>query len=160
LLCRLSPLTFIESGKKRSGSCIVAEGFAQMGEAVDISRREDEAPAELKRILAKFVLMMPGRFRAIAALKIVAASHVQQISGAQVSDGISLALFVDQQGKRDSRFFAENSCIVSVAKADGGKRSAFVPEGLFVFAQLRGVLAAKNSAIVAKKNDDGRPALP
>jgi hypothetical protein len=29
-----------------------------------------------------------------------------------------------------------------------------------VFAQLRDVLAAKNSAIVPKKNDDGRLALP
>ena len=43
-----------------------------MRETIDISRREDETPAELKGILAKFVLMMAGRFRAIAALEIVA----------------------------------------------------------------------------------------
>jgi hypothetical protein len=64
----------IESGKERSGSCVVAEGFAQMGEAIDISWREDEAATELKGIHPKFVLMMPRRPGAIAALEIVAAS--------------------------------------------------------------------------------------
>jgi hypothetical protein len=73
---------------------------------------------------------------------------VQQISGTQVGDGVSLALFVDQQGKRYSRFFAENFRIVSVAKSDGGERRALIQKGLFVFAQLRDVLPAKNSAIV------------
>ena len=73
---------------------------------------------------------------------------MQQIGGTQIGDGVSLAPFVDQQGKRDSRFFAENSRIVPVAKADGGERRALIQKGLFVFAQLRDVLAAKNSAIV------------
>jgi hypothetical protein len=85
---------------------------------------------------------------------------VQQIGGAQVGDGISLAMLVNQQRKSDARFFAENPCIVAIAQADGGESGAFVPEGRFVFAQLRDVLAAKNSAIVAKKNDDGRLILP
>ena len=73
---------------------------------------------------------------------------MQQIGGTQVGGGVSLALFVDQQGKRDSRFFAENSCIVPVAKADGGERRALIQKVLLVFAQLRDMLAAKNSAIV------------
>jgi hypothetical protein len=37
---------------------------------------------------------------------------------------------------------------VSVAEADGGKRRALIQKVLLVFAQLRDVLAAKNSAIV------------
>ena len=52
----------------------LAEGFAQVGEAVDVGRRENKTPAELKGVLAKFVLTMPRRLRAIAALEIVAAS--------------------------------------------------------------------------------------
>jgi len=131
-----------------------------MGEAIDISWCEDEAAAELKGIHPKLVLMMPGRPGAIAALEIVAASHVQQIRRAQISDGISLAILVNEQGKSDSRFFAENPCIVAVAQADGSEGSALIQEGLLVFAQLRDVLAAKNSAIVAEKNDDCRLALP
>jgi len=131
-----------------------------VGEAIDVGRRENKTPAELKGILAKFVLTMPCRLRAIAALEIVAASQVQQIGGTQVRDGVSLALFVNQQGKRDSGFFAENPRIVSVAKPDGGQRRALIQKSLLVFAQLRDVLAAKNSAIVPQKNDHGRLVLP
>jgi len=43
-------------------------------EAIDVSRREDEAAAELKRILAELVLAVSGGLGAIAALEIVAAS--------------------------------------------------------------------------------------
>jgi len=131
-----------------------------VGEAVDVGRRKNKTPAELKGVLAKFVLTMPGRLRAIAALEIVAASQVQQISGTQVGDGVSLALFVDQQGERYSGFFAENPRIVSVAKPDGGQQHSLIQKGLLVFAQLRDVLAAKNSAIVPEKNDHGRLVLP
>jgi hypothetical protein len=131
-----------------------------VGESIDISRREDEAAAELKGILAELVLMMSGRPRAISALEIVAAGQVQQICGSQVGDRISPALFVNQQRKSNARFFAENSCIVPVTKSDGGQRRALGQKGLLVFAQLRDVLAAKNSAVVAQKNDNGRLVLP
>jgi hypothetical protein len=150
----------IERGEERGRSCVVAEGSTEVGEAIDISWREDEAAAKLEGIRAKFVLLMTGRPRALAALEIVAASEVQQIGGGEISDGVCLALFVDQQGKIDARFFAENVGVVPVAKADGGKRSAFVQKSLLVFAQLRDVLAAKNSSVVTQKNDHGRLALP
>src|SRR5580704_12514769 len=98
----------IERGEERGRSCVVAEGSTEVGEAIDISWREDEAAAKLEGIRAKFVLLMTGRPRALAALEIVAASEVQQIGGGEISDGVCLALFVDQQGKIDARFFAEN----------------------------------------------------
>jgi hypothetical protein len=150
----------IEGRKERGGSCVVAEGFAEVREAIDIPRREDEAAAKLKGIRAKFVLLMTGRPRALAVFEIIAASEVQQIRGGQVGDRVSPALFVDQQGKIDARLFAENAGIVAVAKADGGEGGAFVQEGVLVFAQLRDVLAAENSSIVTQKSDYGRPALP
>ena len=150
----------IESGEKRRGSCVVAESLAQVCEEIDISRREDEAASELKGIHPKFVLAMAGRPSAVAALEIVAASHVQQIGGAQFGDGVSLTMFIDEQGKRDSGFFAENPGVIAVAKTDGGDGSALIEKGLLVFAQLRDVLAAKNSAVVAEKNNDGGLALP
>lgn len=131
-----------------------------MCEEIDISRREDEAASELKGIHPKFVLAMAGRPSAVAALEIVAASHVQQIGGAQFGDGVSLTMFIDEQGKRDSGFFAENPGVIAVAKTDGGDGSALIEKGLLVFAQLRDVLAAKNSAVVAEKNNDGGLALP
>jgi hypothetical protein len=149
-----------EGGEEHGRSCVVAEGFAEMGEAIDTSRREDEAAAKLKGIRSKFVLLMTGRTSALAAFEIIAASEVQQIGGGQVSDGICLALFINQQGKIDARFFTENAGVVAVAKADGGEGSAFLQKGLLVFAQLRDVLAAKNSSVVPQKNDHRGPALP
>jgi hypothetical protein len=131
-----------------------------VGEAIDVSWRENKTSAELKGILPEFVLLMPCRLRAIAAFEVVTSGQVQQIGGTQVSDAVSLALFVDQQGKSYSRFFAENPCVVSVAKADGGQRRPLLQKGLLVFAQLRDVLAAKNSAVVPQKNDHGRLLLP
>ena len=150
----------IKGGEERGGSRVVAEGLAEVGEAVDISRAENEAAAELERIHTQFVLMVAGRAGAIAALEIVAAKHVKQIGGAQVGDRIGPPLFVDEQGKLDARFLTENAGIVAVAEADGGEGSAFVGKGLLVFAQLRDVLAAKDSSIVAKKHNGSRLALP
>lgn len=69
-------------------------------------------------------------------------------------------MLVDQQGKSDAGFLAEKACIIAVAQTDGGERGAFVEEGLLVFAQLRDVLVAEDSAVVAKKNDDGGVAFP
>jgi hypothetical protein len=131
-----------------------------VGEAIDISGGEDEAAAELEGIPAKFVLLVSGGASALAALEIVAAKEVQQIGGTQISDSIRLAFFIHEQGESDAGFFAEKAGVVAVAEADGGERSAFVQEGLLVFAQLRDVFAAKDSAIVAKKNDDGGLAFP
>jgi hypothetical protein len=52
----------------------------------------------------------------------------------------------------DSRFFTKHTSVASVTQADGGQRGSFVPEGLLVFAQLRDMLAAENSAVMAEKN--------
>jgi hypothetical protein len=131
-----------------------------VGEAIDVSWAKNEAAAKLKRIQPKFVLTMPCGASAITALEIVAAKYVKHIGDTQVGEFVGLALFVDEQGEVDSRFFLENARIVAVAKADGCQGSAFVEKGLLVFAQLRDVLTAKNSSIVAEKNDDRRLALP
>ena len=103
---------------------------------------------------------MAGGAGAIAALEIIAAKNVKHIGVTQVGDGVRLAMFVDEQREVDSRFFLENAGIVAVAKADGREGGTFVEEDLLVFAQLRNVLTAKNSSIVAKKNEDHKLALP
>jgi hypothetical protein len=129
-------------------------------EAIPIPRPKDEAAAKLKRIPSQFVLPMPRCASALTALEIVAAQQVQQIGHTQVGNLISLPPFIDQQRKVDSRFFPENTRIVAVPKANRRQGSAFLEEGLLVFAQLRDVLAAKYSSIVPKKNDNGRLTLP
>lgn len=131
-----------------------------MGETIDVPRGEDEAAAELKGMWTQFVLMMAGGAGTIASLEIIWAGEVKQIGGSQSGDDVGLAMLVDQQGKGDARFLAEKASIVAVAEADGGEGGAFVDEGLLVFAQLRDVLVAEDSAVVAEKNDDGGVALP
>jgi hypothetical protein len=69
-------------------------------------------------------------------------------------------VLVDEQGEVDFGFLLEEAGVVGVAEADGGEGDAFFAEGLLVFAQLRDVLAAKDSAVVAKENQDGGIVLP
>jgi hypothetical protein len=100
--------------------------------------------------------MMAAGTGALSCRGVLAPQEMQEIRGLQVRRAISLAGFVDQKRKGDARFFAEDARVTGVAQSDRGKSGSFVPEDLLVFAQLRGVLAAKNSAIVAEKNQHGR----
>ena len=68
---------------------------------------------------------------------------------AEASGTIGLTVLVDQQGKRDAGFFSESFCIISIAEADGGESRTELLKLAFVFAQLRNVLAAEDSAVVA-----------
>jgi hypothetical protein len=49
---------------------------------------------------------------------------------------------------------------VKIAHADCGEISSALLDFTLMLAQLRDVLAAENSAVVAQKNDDGRLRLP
>jgi len=97
---------------------------------------------------------------AFAACGVIAAKNVEQIGDAEIGDFVGLAAFVNEQRKPDSGFFLEDAGIILITETDGCERSAFVAELLFVFAQLRDMLAAENSTVVAKENDDGGILLP
>ena len=71
-----------------------------------------------------------------------------------------MPLFVNQKWKRDSCFVAKRAGIMRVAETDCGHAGAFGFKFLFVFAQLRDVLAAENSTIMTKKHDYGRTVCP
>jgi len=131
-----------------------------MGEAIDVAGTKDETAAQLEGIAAEFVLVMAGGAGAFSAFEIVAAGEMKQIGDAEVGDFVGLAILVDEQGKVDRGFLLEDAGVVGIAEADGGEGSAFVEEGLLVIAQLRDVFVAEDSAIVAKKNNDGGIALP
>jgi hypothetical protein len=93
---------------------------------------------------------------ALSRCGILTPQEMQEIRGLQIRRVISLASLVDQKRKSDTCFFAKYSRIIAVAQSDRGKSGSFVTEGLPVFAQLRDMLAAKNSAIMAEKNQHGR----
>ena len=127
-----------------------------MGEAVDVAGAKDEGTAELEGVAAEFVLVVSGSFGAVAALEIIAAEEVENVGFAEVSEFVGLAVGVDEEREVDAGFFLEEASVAGVAEADGGEGGVFGAEGRLVFAQLRDVLAAEDSAVVAKENEDGR----
>jgi hypothetical protein len=127
-----------------------------MNKPVNISRSEHKAAPELKRVFTQTVLAMPAGLGALARRGIVLSQKVKQGSVAESNRAVGLAFFVDQQGKRDFRVLTEMLGILDVAKPDRDETGAFLAKVLLVFAQLRDVLAAEDSAIVAKKYDHRR----
>ena len=127
-----------------------------MGEAVDVAGAEDEGATELEGVAAEFVLVVSGSFGAAAALEIVAAEEVEEAGFAEVSEFVGLAFGVDEEREVDAGFFLEEAGVASGTEADSGEGGVFGAEGRLVFAQLRDVLAAEDSAVVAKENEDRR----
>ena len=149
-----------KSGKERGDGSVVAKGFAEVGEAVHVAGAEDEAAAELKRVLAQAVLAKAGGVGAFASSFVFVPENMQQVSAAQAGSTIGLALRVHQERKRDAGLFAEKAGVVLVAEPDGGESYTFFFEGLLVFAQLRDVLAAEHSTIVPQKYEHRRTLRP
>ena len=87
-----------------------------MGEAVCVTRSEDKTASQLERVSpqSEIVLRVSGGFGASAGLGIVASQQVQQVCCFQLHGRISFSLFVDEQWKRDARFFAKSAGIDAV----------------------------------------------
>lgn len=131
-----------------------------MGVAVDIPGAEDKAAAELEWIGSEGMLAMAAGAGAISGFRIFAAQEVQRIRHAKSNCAVRGALFVDEKRKGDSRLIAKKTGIIPVAESDGGQARSAVEEGLLVFAQLRDMLAAENSAVVAKEDQHCRVPFP
>ena len=131
-----------------------------MDKKVLVAGRKDKAAAKLQWVLAQAVLFVAGCLGAAARLHIVTAQQVQQGSVAQANSFVCHALFVDQERELDAGFIAEKPGIAHVAQPHGRNMRAFLFEFVFKCAQLRDMLAAKNSTVVAQKDQDTRTALP
>ena len=106
------------------------------------------------------MLFVSCGFGPFARLQIVFAQQMEQGSVSQANGFIGFALVVDQQRKLDAGFLAEELGIARIAQADHGQMRAFFLELGFKFAQLRDMLSAEDSTVVAKKDDHGRSSLP
>jgi len=131
-----------------------------VGEAVDIAGAEDEGAAQLEGIAPEFVLAVAGSAGALAAFEIVAAEKMENVGGFEIGDFVGLAVLVDEQGEVDAGFLLKNAGVVGVTEADGSEGGVFFAEGWLVLAQLRDVLAAEDSAVMAKKDEDGGIRFP
>jgi hypothetical protein len=79
---------------------------------------------------------------------------------AQPDSFISQTLFVDQQWELDTGLIAKEPGVADVAQPDGGNVRAFLLELFFECAQLRDMLATKDSTVVTQEYKDRRSALP
>jgi hypothetical protein len=85
---------------------------------------------------------------------------MENVGGFEVGEFVGLPLLVDEEGKIDAGFLLKETCVVGIAEADGCEGGALFTEGLLVFAQLRDVLAAEDSAVVAEEDEDGGIRFP
>ena len=106
------------------------------------------------------MLMMACCARTFSRCGIFASQEMQEISGLQFRGAIGLASLIDEERKRDARFFTKQPRVIAVAESHRRKRRTLVAKRLLMFAQLRDVLAAKDSSVVAEKNQHGRSSVP
>jgi len=129
-------------------------------EAVHVAGSKNKAPAQLERILSQFMLGVAGGLGSRPGERVVLAQEVEQARALQVERPIGLAFFIDQQGKGDAGLFPEVAGILAIAEADRRESRSAIAEARFVGAQLRDVLAAENSPIVAEEDQDRGLAEP
>ena len=142
------------------GIGVVAEGAAEVDEEIAIPGSEDEAGAELERILPQAVLAMAGSPGTGPCFGVIPAEDVEQVPGFQFRGFVSGPLGIDQQRERDAGLLAKQAGVVHVAQADGSQRGSGLFELVLVFAQLRDMLAAEDSAVVAQEDNHGGIPLP
>lgn len=127
---------------------VVAKGFAEVRKTVHIAGTEDEASAQLEGVFAEPVLPMSCCLRALARSCVVAAENMQEVGLAESGRAISFAVAVEER-KGDPGLLAETARVVCVAQSDGGESGSALAESRFIFAQLRDVLSAEDSTVVA-----------
>lgn len=95
-----------------------------MGEEVAVAGREDEAAAQLKRVLTRSVLAVAGGAGSPAGDEIVEAEEVKNRGVLQSGGAVGFALLVNEQRERDAGGFAEELRVAHVAEADGRETRA------------------------------------
>jgi hypothetical protein len=131
-----------------------------MREAVDIAGAKNEACAELEGIFAKFMLTVARGVGAFARDSVIATQQVKQVRALQFGGAVRGAIHIDEKRKCDVSLFPECARIVKIAHPNRREISSARLDFTLVLAQLRDVLAAKQSAVMTQKNDDRWLRLP
>ncbi len=139
---------------------VVAKRLADVDEEIDIPRTEDKATAELERIFAQTMLSVPAGHGTFARPHVVGPRHVQHRALLEADRAVSAPLVVNQQRESDAGFFFEPPRVMRVAEPDRGNPGPGFCDLLLVVAQLRDVLAAEDSPVVAEEDQHGGALLP
>jgi hypothetical protein len=145
-------LLAVQRSQQLAWQGVVAECLAHMDKAVCVTRTENEAAAELERILAQPMLAHADGLGAFAGAHVVAAQKMEQVGFFQFDRAVRLALVVNEKRESDAGLLAEVAGVTYIAKADGDQLCPALPKLLLEFAQLRDVLTAEDSTIVAQEH--------
>jgi len=106
------------------------------------------------------MLFVSGGLRAAARPHVVSTQQMEQGSVAQPNSFVGLAFVIDQKRELDAGFFSEEFGVARVAQSHGGEMRALLLELFFECAQLRDMLSAEDSTVVAKEDQHRRATLP
>lgn len=123
-----------------------------MREEIDVPGAENEAAAKLKRMPPMPMLPVSCGLGPFSGLEIVAAKDVKQGCGFQCSRAIGRSFLINQQGEANTGIRSETPGVTGVTQPHRRQTGAGRPKPLFAFAQLRDVLPAEDSPIVAEKD--------
>jgi hypothetical protein len=129
-------------------------------EQIHVSGAEHEAPAQLERIRPELVLAVAASLGSFPGRCVLTSKKVEQIGSLETGGAIGGSFLVNQQRESNSGVLAKNACIIAVSQAHRCKICSALVKFRLMFAQLRDVLAAEDSSVMTKKDDDGGPLLP
>jgi hypothetical protein len=103
---------------------------------------------------------MPRCASPLASLGVLLSKNMQNVAAPKPRSSVCNTLFVYKQREGDVRLLAKQPCIGGIAQTHGRKLRPSLFEIALVFTQLRDVLPAEDSSVMAKENDDRRMPLP
>ena len=131
-----------------------------MSETVNVPGTKYERAAELERVFLDALLAEAGFFRFLAPFPVLFAEQMEDIRLFEIHRLVGLALFVNQKWEGDPGLLDESASEDEIAQADSGQVDSALLELRLVGAQLRDVLTAEDSTVMAEEHDDRRPVRP
>jgi hypothetical protein len=150
----------VDSREHTFDRCIISERLALVREPVLVPRREDERRTQLERVFAELFLRKPACLRSLPRRRIVFAQQVKDVRFVQFRSLVGLARVIDQQREGDPGIFTEHPGVIHVAQSDRRDPDSAFLKLLLLCAQLRDVLAAEDSTIMAQKRYYRRALFP
>jgi hypothetical protein len=85
---------------------------------------------------------------------------MQQIPRFQLRGPVRQPFFVNKERKIDARLFSKGLRKMKISQPNGSQVGPGIPDSALMFAQLRDVLAAEDSAVMPQEYEYRRPVLP
>jgi hypothetical protein len=131
-----------------------------VSEDILVAGREYETTTELERVRSDTSLSMSCGLGSRTSQGVVRAEQMKDVGTAQSRFAICFALLVNEQREADAGVLAKHLRVLPVAEANRGNRRSLFLKLFLMCAQLRYMLAAKDSAVVPEKDEHNRFLVP